>query len=114
MTQGQLAEAVNTTGAVISLLEAGHRGLSDKWLRRLAPVLGTTPGHLLDMDPNDVSGDINEIWMAVPEEKRDQVREIIRTFTANVQPLPPRTKTTASDEAKKAKAPRKAKGPQGI
>ena len=61
MTQAKLAEAVDTTGAVISLLEAGERGLSDKWLRRLAPVLGTTPGHLLDMDPHDVDHDLIEV-----------------------------------------------------
>ena len=66
LTQAKLAEAVDTTGAVISLLEAGERGLSDKWLRRLAPVLGTTPGNLLDMDPHDVDHDIFEIINSMP------------------------------------------------
>jgi len=32
----------------------------DKWLRKIAPVLGTRPGHLLEIDPEDVSTDILE------------------------------------------------------
>jgi len=53
LTQAKLADAVGTTGAVISLLESGERGLSDKWLRKLAPVLETTMGYLLEVDPKD-------------------------------------------------------------
>ncbi len=80
MTQARLAEAVGTTGAVISLLEAGERGLSDKWLRRLAPVLGTRPGHLLEVDPNDVSTDILDIWADIPEDRREQARDVLMAF----------------------------------
>ncbi len=80
MTQARLAEAVGTTGAVISLLESGDRGLSDKWLRRLAPVLGTRPGHLLEVDPNEASSDILDIWEDIPEERREQARSILNTF----------------------------------
>jgi transcriptional regulator with XRE-family HTH domain len=80
MTQAKLAEAVGTTGAVISLLESGERGLSDKWLRKLAPVLGTRPGHLLEVDPADVSNDILEIWAEIPEDRRDQARDVLRAF----------------------------------
>jgi transcriptional regulator with XRE-family HTH domain len=111
MTQAQLAESVDTTGAVISLLEAGHRGLSDKWLRKLAPVLGTSPGHLLDVDPNDVSSDILEIWAGVPENSREQVLNIIKTFTVLHDP---KTKPSVSDEAQKPKAARNGKGPKGV
>ncbi len=80
MTQAKLAEAVGTTGAVISLLESGDRGLSDKWLRVLAPVLGTRPGHLLEVDPADVSTDILDIWAGIPEERRQQARDVLATF----------------------------------
>ena len=80
MTQAKLAEAVGTTGAVISLLESGDRGLSDKWLRLLAPVLGTRPGHLLEVDPADVSTDILDIWADIPEDRRQQARNVLATF----------------------------------
>jgi transcriptional regulator with XRE-family HTH domain len=80
MTQAKLAEAVGTTGAVISLLESGDRGLSDKWLRKLAPVLRTRPGHLLEVDPGTVGDDILDIWAEIPEERRDQARDVLRTF----------------------------------
>jgi transcriptional regulator with XRE-family HTH domain len=82
MTQAKLAEAVGTTGAVISLLEAGERGLSDKWLRLLAPVLGTRPGHLLEVDPADASNDILEIWAEIPQDRREQARDVLKAFRA--------------------------------
>ena len=85
MTQTKLAEAVGTTGAVISLLESGDRGLSDKWLRRLAPVLGTRPGHLLEVDPNDVSTDILDIWADIPEDRREQARDVLKAFRTKIE-----------------------------
>lgn len=80
MTQVQLAEAVGTKGSVISLLESGERRLSDKWLRRLAPALQTTPGHLLDYDPESVPTDLLEIWASIPEDRRAQAIEVLSTF----------------------------------
>ncbi len=80
MTQAELAEQVQTTGPVISLLESGARGLSDKWLRRLAPVLKTTPGHLLDSDPNALDESIMDIWDAIPEESQALARDVLKTF----------------------------------
>lgn len=53
MTQEQLADAVGTSKAVISLLESENRGLSDKWAHRLAKPLRTTPGALFDYDPQE-------------------------------------------------------------
>ena len=71
MSQEALAAKVDTTGSVISMLESGERGLSAKWLRKLAPALKITPGHLLDHDPNEMPSDILEIWMnADPAQKR--------------------------------------------
>lgn len=99
MTQAKLAEAVETTGAVISLLESGDRGLSDRWLRKLAPVLGTRPGHLLEVDPADVSTDILEIWAEIPEERRQQARDVLATFKAHddiEEPAPQVVETLAS------------------
>ncbi len=80
LTQTRLAEMVGTTGAVISLLESGDRGLSDKWLRKLAPVLGTRPGHLLEVDPAETDNDVLEIWSDIPEDRRTQALEVLRTF----------------------------------
>lgn len=80
MTQEQLAEAVETDKSVISLLESGGRGLSDKWARRLAPALGTTPGFLLDHDPNDLDTAFLEAAMNVAPENRAQVTAILKTF----------------------------------
>lgn len=62
LTQAQLAEIVGTEGSVISLLESGDRALSDKWLRRVAPALGTTPGILLDYDPNALGEEPLKAW----------------------------------------------------
>lgn len=80
MTQEQLAAAVDTDKSVISLIENGGRGLSDKWARRLAPVLGTTPGFLLDHDPNDLDTAFLEAALSVAPESRAQVTEILKTF----------------------------------
>jgi transcriptional regulator with XRE-family HTH domain len=71
---------VGTTGAVISLLEAGERKLSPKWLRKLAPALNTTPGFLLEHDPEDMPTDILDLWSAIPEEDRPQALRVLATF----------------------------------
>ena len=81
LTQAELAERVGTTTAVISHLETEKRGLSAKWLYRLAPALGTKPGFLLDHDPTDLSSDVLEIWANIPEERRDQARQVLETFS---------------------------------
>ena len=81
LTQAELAERVGTTTAVISHLETEKRGLSAKWLYRLAPALGTKPGFLLDHDPTELSSDVLEIWAQIPEERRDQARMVLETFS---------------------------------
>jgi transcriptional regulator with XRE-family HTH domain len=80
MTQAQLAEAIGTTGAVISLLESGDRRLSDKWLRKIAPVLQVGPGHLLDHHPDNLPTDILDIWADIPEDSREQALDVLKTF----------------------------------
>lgn len=80
MTQEELAERVGSTGSVISMLEAGERGLSAKWLRKLAPALDTTPGHLLDHDPNQMDADILDIWMAADRTQRRQISEVAKAI----------------------------------
>lgn len=80
MTQTELGEAVGTTGAVISLLESGNRQLSPKWLYRLAPALKTTPGHLMEHDPNHLPTDVLDVWVDVAEEDRPRVLKAIEAF----------------------------------
>ena len=84
LTQEELAAACEppTTGSVISLLEEGERGLSLKWLRRLAPALKTRPGFIADYDPRDADTRLLELIANIPQEDKEQVEEIIRTFTA--------------------------------
>lgn len=103
MTQAKLAEAVGTTGAVISLLESGDRGLSDKWLRLLAPILGTRPGHLLEVDPADVSTDILDIWAEIPEERRQQARNVLATFRAQDEAEAPESPVVESLASRRTK-----------
>lgn len=80
MTQEQLAVAVGTDKSVISLLESGDRGLSDKWARRLAPPLRTTPGAILDHNPNDTDTSIIELWLSVPEEDRPTALRMLKSL----------------------------------
>ena len=80
LTQAQLAEKVETSDNVISVLESGARGLSDKWLRKLAPPLGTTPGFLLDYDPGDLPSEFLEVISRIPEARKRQALEILKTF----------------------------------
>jgi transcriptional regulator with XRE-family HTH domain len=83
LTQQQLADAIEppTTKQVIQAIESGARGLSDKWLRRLAPALGTTPGFLLDHHPDDLPTAFLDIWADVPEERKAEAEQMLRIFT---------------------------------
>lgn len=80
MTQQQLADAVGTNANMIGYLEEGERSLSLKWLRRLAPALGTTPGFLADIDPRRADTRTMELATAIPDDKREQVNQILATF----------------------------------
>ncbi len=80
MTQQDLADAVGTTKAVIGLIENGDRGLSDKWARRLAPALNTSPGYILDHDPENLPTSILDIWADIPAEDRPQAERVLQAF----------------------------------
>lgn len=80
LSQEALADKVGTTASQISMLENGERGLSAKWLRKLAPALGTTPGHLLDHDPGTLDNDVFDIWVAIGERDREQALRVLKTF----------------------------------
>ena len=80
ITQAELAERVGTNANMIGYLESGERGLSAKWLRRLAPALDTTPGMLLDHDPHLLDSDMLEIWVHAGERERRQLSDIAKTL----------------------------------
>lgn len=80
MTQADLASKVGTNANMIGYLEGGERGLSAKWLRRLADALEISPGHLLDHDPSTLPTDILEIWMAADMAQRRQLSEVAKAL----------------------------------
>jgi transcriptional regulator with XRE-family HTH domain len=80
LTLEDLAKAVGTNPNMIGYLESGERGLSAKWLRRLAPALSTTPGLLLDHDPYDLDSDIVDIWINGSDRQRRQIAEIAKAL----------------------------------
>lgn len=80
LTQEQLAELVGTNANMIQYLETGERGLSAKWLRRLAPALETTPGMLLDHDPAELDSDIIDIWSHSDRRQQRQITEMAKTL----------------------------------
>lgn len=80
MTLEELAEKVDTTRSVIYLLETGERPLSAKWLRRLAPVLKTTPGFLLDHDPTELPTDVIEIWDHIAHRDKPRALRVLESF----------------------------------
>lgn len=80
MTQEELAEKVGTSKSVISALESDTQQLSPKWLRKIAPVLETSQGHILDHDPEALDNDIVDIWAHIPLESRSQAANVLRTF----------------------------------
>jgi transcriptional regulator with XRE-family HTH domain len=76
MTQAELAEAVGTNANVIHLLENSERGLSHKWMLKLAPALGTTAGFMIDHDPHDLPSDLFDIWNRSTPAEQQQITSV--------------------------------------
>lgn len=81
LTQEELADRVGTTKAVISLLENEKRPLSSKWLRKFADALGTTPGRILDIDPDEVSAEAYNLWDKIGPKDRPRAVRVLRGLT---------------------------------
>ncbi len=81
LSQVELAEAIGTTHQVIGYIERGRTQLSAKWLRKLAPALKTTPGLLLEHDPNELTDDLIDLWTGANTSQKRQITEIARTIT---------------------------------
>jgi transcriptional regulator with XRE-family HTH domain len=80
MTREKLAEKVGTNSNMIGYLESGERGLSAKWLRRLADALDTTPGMILEHNPFELDSDVVDIWVHGDARTRRQIAEIAKTL----------------------------------
>lgn len=80
LTQAELAAKVGTNSNMIGYLESGERGLSAKWLRKLADALDTSPGMILDHDPANLDSDILEIWATASNRVKRQISEIAKTL----------------------------------
>lgn len=70
----------NVTPGMVSDLINSNRALSAKWLRRIAPLLDTTPGMLLDHDPTELDADIIDMWSSASARQRKQLSEIAKTI----------------------------------
>jgi transcriptional regulator with XRE-family HTH domain len=81
LTLDELAEKVGTTKSVVSLLENEKRPLSSKWLRKFAEALDTTPGRILDIDPEEVSAEVLDIWDHIGASDRPRAIRILRELT---------------------------------
>lgn len=54
-SQAQLADAIGTTTAVVSLLESGDRAVSNKWMTRMRAAMGS-PASMIHEVPRDTDG----------------------------------------------------------
>ena len=80
LTQEELADAVGCSTATIGHIETGERRLSDKWAHPIAKALSTSPGYLIDHDPNDLPTAVLDVWAAIPDENRAQALAVLETF----------------------------------
>lgn len=79
-TQQSLADAVGTSKSVISELESNKKGLSHKWLARLAPPLQTTPGALLDYHPDSVDLEMLDHFLAYDGDNRQSALRVLKAL----------------------------------
>lgn len=80
LTQEELAAAAGCSPATIGHIETGARRLTDKWAHPISKVLNTSPGYLLDHDPNDLPTAILDVWAAIPEADRPQALKVLESF----------------------------------
>lgn len=74
------------TPGMVSDLANSKRALSAKWLRRIAPILGTTPGMLLDHDPYEIDRDIMETWLKASPTQRKQLVDMSKVVVPVASP----------------------------
>lgn len=80
MKGAALAKELGVTPGMVSDLANSNRALSAKWLRRIAPVLRTTPGMLLDHDPHNLDSDMIDIWVNATSQERRQITDVAKAL----------------------------------
>ena len=78
-TVAELAKKSGLGAQTITELETATE-VSSKLLEALAPSLGTSPGFILDLDPNEHDPSFFDVIRAIPKERRGQALEILKTF----------------------------------
>ena len=78
LTQDELADAVGCSKASIGHWENGVREVAPKWLYPIAKALSTSPGYLLDHDPNDLPTAILDVWAEIPTDDRPRALEMLK------------------------------------
>lgn len=78
MTQDELADAIGSSKASVGHWENGVREVAPKWLYPIAKALHTSPGYLLDHDPNDLPTAILDIWADIPADDRPRALEMLK------------------------------------
>jgi len=79
LTLEQLAERLEMTASMVSMLERGQRGYTQETLEALANALRTDVPSLLMRDPSDPDA-IWSIWDQAKPGERRQITEIAKTL----------------------------------
>lgn len=85
ITGAKLADTLGITPGMVSDLANSNRALNAKWLRRIAPALDTTPGMLLDHDPNELDNDIIDIWVNANSTERKQLIKMAKVIATGTE-----------------------------
>lgn len=80
LTQEELADRIGSSKASVGHWESGAREVAPKWLYPIAQVLSTSPGYLLDHDPNDLPTAILDIWADIPNDDKPRALEMLKVF----------------------------------
>jgi transcriptional regulator with XRE-family HTH domain len=80
LSQEQLAAKVvpPTSTNMIQYLESGERGLSLKWLRRLADAMEIPTGYLADMVPPETAAEAERINFWSKKLDKDELRRLAK------------------------------------
>lgn len=89
LTLEELADEVGTSKGTVSDLETGRQKRDGSkparynrdWVDEMSRALGTTGGHLIDLNPFTADQEALEEFSKVPEQDRARVLQLVRSFT---------------------------------